>query len=79
MAEIEAAVAALPRDEQAELLRFVAANLYRTGGAPAKTGAQLAERWPRLAHLAPDEAAAFERNLAAARASEAAQSAPAWE
>ena len=44
-----------------------------------KTGAQLAALWPRLSHLTPDEAAAFERDLAAARAAERGQDAPAWE
>ncbi len=79
LTEIESAVTALPREEQAELLRFVAAHLRGTETAVAKTGAELARLWPRLPHLAPDEASAFARDLAEARTTEGGQAAPPWE
>ena len=44
-----------------------------------RTGAELARIWPTLPHLSEEEAAAFERDLAAARAAEGGQPAPAWE
>ena len=77
--EIESAVAALPRAEQAELLRFVSVQLQGPGATPAKTGGELARLWSRLPHLTPDEAADFERDLAAARGAAGGQAAPTWE
>ena len=80
LAEIESAVTALPRHDQTTLLHFVAAHLGETpqvvGG---RTGSELARLWTELPHLAEDEAADFERDLAAIRAADGPQSAPAWE
>ena len=73
LAEIEEAVASLSPDER-ELLerRLHAMNAGRTG-------AELAGLWAALPHLSDDEAAAFERDIVAARAAMRAQAAPAWE
>ncbi|MCX6982795.1 MAG: hypothetical protein NTV08_18890 [Verrucomicrobia bacterium] len=79
LAEIESAVAALPRAEQAALLRFVTVKLGGADGGPVKTGGELARSWSGLPHLTPDEAADFERDLVAARAAAGGQAAPEWE
>jgi hypothetical protein len=79
LSEIESAVAALPRAEQAKLLRFVTVQLAGADAGPAKTGGELARLWPRLPHLTPGEAADFERDLVAARAAVGGQTAPEWE
>ena len=79
LAEIESAVTQLPRPEKAELLRFVAAQLRETSAKEGRTGAELARLWPVLPHLADDEAADFERDLASPRTAAGGQPAPAWE
>jgi len=80
LAEIECAVTALPRAQQAELLRFIAARLHEASPpAPARTGAELARLWLTQSHLSEHEAEAFERDLAAISAEGAPQAAPAWE
>jgi len=80
LAEIECAVTALPRAQQAELLRFIAARLHEASPpAPARTGAELARLWLTQSHLSEDEAEAFERDLAAITAEAAPQAPPAWE
>jgi len=79
LAEIESAVAALPRAEQAELLRFVTVQLGGADAGRVKTGGELARLWSRLPHLTPDEAADFERDLLAVRAGAGGQTAPEWE
>ena len=80
LAEIESAVTALPRKDQTTLLHFMAAHLRETSSfIGGRTGAELARLWPELPHLAEDEAADFERDLAAIRTADGPQSAPAWE
>jgi len=79
LAEIESAVTRLPRPEKAELLRFAAAQPRETVPTPGRTGAELAGLWAALPHLSDEEAAAFERDIALARAATGEQPAPAWE
>jgi len=79
LTEIESPVIRLPGAEQAELLRFVAANLHELAPTAPRTGAELARLWAALPHLDEDEAAAFESDLAATRASEYPQDAPSRE
>ena len=79
LAEIESAVTRLLRPEKAELLRFVAAQLRETATSAGRTGAELAGLWAALPHLSDDEATAFERDIAMARAAMREQAAPGWE
>ena len=79
LAEIESAVSRLLRPEKAELLRFVAAQLRETVATAGRTGAELAGLWAVLPHLSDDEATAFERDIAMARAAMREQAAPGWE
>jgi predicted DNA-binding antitoxin AbrB/MazE fold protein len=67
-------LAPLPLEEGAR----VEVTVFRpsTGG---RTGAELAEIWPSLPHLSPEEATDFESDLAQCRAAEGTQAAPEWE
>ena len=80
LGEIESAVVELPRADQAALLDFVAAHLRESATvASSRTGAELASLWAKMPHLSEEEAADFERDLAAIRATDQPHSGPAWE